>query len=261
MRKGNDANRKGPAITTAKGRGLTSVVESWMPIFPSATVKKLRYSTNFALSNSSGAVATYVFRANDLFDPDVTSAGHQPMGFDQMMLSYDHFVVLKARIICTFVATSGSTPTTCCIRQDANASAITVIDRIIEFGGLVQAEIGTSSGGDGNNTLELSVDIARLQGVSRSALSAMTSLRGDVATSPTELSYFHVQSWNAAAATTAVNVNVVLEQLALFIEPRDLSQSLSRTDDGKHAKPRSCPHSTTSQCSCETRAQSRSSST
>jgi len=170
------------------------------------------------------------------------------MGFDQMMLSYEHFVVLKARLRCTFVATSGSTPSTCCIRQDAGSTALTVIDRIIELGGLVQCEIGTSTGGGGNDTLELSVDIAKLQGISRSALTANPSLRGDIATSPLEITWLHIAIWNAAGASTTVNVNIVLEQLAMFMEPRDLTESLH--EQKVPPKPRGCPHLATVPCTC-----------
>jgi hypothetical protein len=147
------------------------------------------------------------------------------MGFDQMMLSYEHFCVLKARIICTFECTSGSNGIIGCIRQDAGATPLTVIDRILEFGGLVQTTCGPSSAGDANQVVELSINVAKLNGISALAMTANPNLCGDVATSPAELTYFHVQAWNANGTSTACNVNVILEQLAVFKEPRDLTES------------------------------------
>jgi len=194
-----------------------------MPIFPAKVKKHLRYSTTFQLTCTAGAVASYVFRANDLFDPDFTSTGHQPMGFDQMMLSYNHFVVAAARIKVTCRNKTNTTPFTVCIRQDASSTPLTVIDRILEFGGLVTADIDTF--GATSTTLELAIDIARLQGLTHPLMIADPTLRGDAATSPTEVTYFHIQCWDTAAATSTCNFDVILEQLAYFIEPRDLIES------------------------------------
>lgn len=194
-----------------------------MPIFPATTVRKLRYSTTFQLTSTAGVVASYVFRANDLFDPDFTSTGHQPMGFDQMMLTYNHFCVVSARIKVTCRNKTNTTPFTVCIRQDASNTPLTVIDRILEFGGLVTADIDTF--GVCTTLLELGLDVARLQGVSRKAITADPTLRGDAATSPTEVTYFHIQMWDTAAATSTGNFDVVLEQVAHFMEPRDMIES------------------------------------
>jgi len=240
---------KGAALVAGGGKSLTAIIEPWMPIFPAKAAKMLRYSTSFSLTCTAGVVASYVFRANDLFDPDFTSTGHQPMGFDQMMLSYNHFCVVKARIICTFECTSGTNTVVGCIRQDATSTALTVIDRIIEFGGLIQCTAGPSVAGDANQVVELSLDVAKLNGVSNTTILADDSLKGDVSTSPTELTYFHVQAWNANGVNTGCNVNVVLEQLAVFTEPRDLVESFREQNETK-TKPRTCPHSASACCTC-----------
>jgi hypothetical protein len=38
------------------------------------------------------------YRLNSLFDPDYTSAGHQPTGFDQWMTLYQNYIVRRARV-------------------------------------------------------------------------------------------------------------------------------------------------------------------
>jgi hypothetical protein len=204
---------------------LSQIVEPWMPLFPTRTTKWLRYSTNFGLTSTAGVVTSYVFRANDLFDPDVTGGGHQPMGFDQMMVFYNHFCVTHAKLIVSAKAATG-TASTVAVRVDASATPLTTIDQIIEFGGLVQAELEAIGGFGANKVLALSVSIPQLQGVVESAITADPTLRGDAATSPTELTYFHVQLWNAAAVTATANISVILEQRSVFMEPRDFSESL-----------------------------------
>jgi len=186
----------------------------------------LRYVDNISITTTAGAVATYVFRANDLFDPDFTSTGHQPMGFDQMMLSYNHFCVLKARIKVTFKNYT-SVSQTVAIRQDATSSPLTVINRILEFGGVVSTSLGQAGTFGSEQNLIMDVNIPRLQGVNETTALADPTLRGDAATSPTELTYFHLQAWDAAGNGANIQCQVMLEQLAMFTEPRDLIESLS----------------------------------
>jgi len=69
----------------------TTIVSNTMPIFSAKTTRALRYSDYFQLTTTSGAVSTYVFAANGLYDPNITGTGHQPMGFDQLLQFYNHY--------------------------------------------------------------------------------------------------------------------------------------------------------------------------
>lgn len=64
----------------------------------------LRYSSTHNLTSTSGAVGRYEFIGNGLYDPDYTSAGHQPYGFDQLMLMYSKAVVHSCKIRVTGTA-------------------------------------------------------------------------------------------------------------------------------------------------------------
>lgn len=65
--------------------------------FPVRKKAQLVY-TEVPLITLSGGVGSYVFRANDLFDPNVTGTGTQPLYFDQIMAIYNHFVVTSSFI-------------------------------------------------------------------------------------------------------------------------------------------------------------------
>jgi hypothetical protein len=224
-KKGNRGNRDRDLIT---GRGnvnsLSAVVERWMPLFPARTTKVLRYSGNAGLSAASGVVTTYVLRANDCFDPDFTGTGHQPMGFDQMMVFYNHFCVVSCKIVVTFKCASGN-ECTAAIRYDASSSPLTTIDRIIEYGGLTMVELEAAGGFGSHKVLTASVDIAKIQGVSRSAITADPTLRGDTATSPSEVTYWHLAIWSAAATTCTADISFIMEMKVVFLEPRDATES------------------------------------
>lgn len=74
------------------------------PTIQAATKRvKLRYCSATNIDpGEAGAVATRVFRCNDLYDPDYTGVGHQPMGFDQWMQFYNHFFVSGSKITVAF---------------------------------------------------------------------------------------------------------------------------------------------------------------
>lgn len=52
----------------------------------------------------AGIPASYVFSANGLFDPNFTGVGHQPRGFDQLKVLFDHYIVMNSTIKVTFMS-------------------------------------------------------------------------------------------------------------------------------------------------------------
>jgi len=120
------------------------------------------------------------------------------------------------------------------IRYDASATPLTVIDRILELGGCVSTMMGTQGGLGSSMTIDLSLNVAKLQGVTPATILADPSLRGDAATSPTEVTYFHIQLFDTGGASSGAYVTFYLEQEAVFTEPRDNVESFHRkTVNGK----------------------------
>jgi len=175
------------------------------------------------LSSASGVVASQVFSANGLFDPDITGTGHQPMGFDQLMLSYNHYTVTGAKIVCTFKNTANSVPTVS-IFVAPSPTPITVIDTIREFG-MINCDNLEVKGVNGcNKTLEQRCSIRKVQGVKD--VIDVTDLQGNAAANPVEQTYFVCQLWDTSGTTGSCNADVIIEYDAIFTEPRVLSPSL-----------------------------------
>lgn len=220
----NRLDQRGSLTTTVRRSVDPLVIQPWMPLFPARAVRRLRYCDSITLTTTSGSVGSYVLRANDLFDPDFTGTGHQPMGFDQMMVFYNHFTVTKARLVCTF-ENGVNAASVCSVRVDADSTPLTAPTRIVEMGGNVMVDCENKTTSSATRTVELSVDIAKYQGVSRSAITSDPSLQGSSAASPLECTYFHVQTWNQQLLSGSVFVTFILEQESVFGEPRDSSQS------------------------------------
>lgn len=74
---------------------------------PKSITVRMRYVGQFALNCAIGSPTFYQFSANGLYDPDITGAGHQPNGFDQMMALYNHYEVLASE--CMFKVYNSNT--------------------------------------------------------------------------------------------------------------------------------------------------------
>jgi hypothetical protein len=64
---------------------------------PDRLVVNMKYCESVLLSSTTSP-ATYFFALNDIFDPNYTGTGHQPLGHDQWAAFYDQFRVLSVDI-------------------------------------------------------------------------------------------------------------------------------------------------------------------
>lgn len=207
-----------------KGNSLTVLEELWTPLFPPRVTKKLRYATSASLSCSAvGTVSGRVYSANGLFDPDVTGTGHQPMGFDQMMLSYDHYYVTASKIEVLFKNISASTVNVA-IRTDADVVITTSADTLLESGMLLSETLEAKSTYGSAKRLQSAVSIRKFQGVDD--VLDVVELRGTVAANPVEGTFFHVVTWDPTLNGGTVSVEVIMEFTAVFTEPRLITPSL-----------------------------------
>jgi hypothetical protein len=65
---------------------------------PDSKMVRLRYVEQISLNPGAGAVASYRFRANDIYDPNWSGTGHKPMGQQQLFTLYDHATVVGSKI-------------------------------------------------------------------------------------------------------------------------------------------------------------------
>lgn len=210
---------------SSSSASTATIMSPSMPLFPSSLRCRLRYSENFAIQGSVGTIANYIFRGNDLYDTNVTSTGHQPMGFDQMMVFFDHFIVERATMRARFTNLNSSSSVIYC-RVDGNNANISDPNVLLETGGVV-SDVLSSNGNQGSSKiLTCSLDVAKFHGVNTSALTSMDSLQGAIASSPTDGIYFHVGTYDPNGSTAWARVVVVIDFDAIFTEPR--VPSLSR---------------------------------
>jgi len=195
-----------------------------LPLFGLRTRRLLRYQESTLFTGTANLLASYVYSANGCYDPNITGTGHQPMGFDQMMAFYNHYVVVRSRILVQVMNTTSNQMIHCAILQLSDVTTSTNYQTVIEAGNMTMALL-TPTGINGCVALlQDRCDLGRLQGLQQ--VLDDPEMRGTVAANPTEQSYYHVALWNSQNSTvpTAL-VTTVIEYDTYFTEPRQPVQS------------------------------------
>jgi len=187
--------------------------------FPEQMTMKLKYAENIRHTITAGFVQ-YVWRANGIYDPNVTGTGHQPMYFDQMMALYNHFVVISSHI--------RATPFTGAVVDlmfagyiDDDATGTTTMTTAIEKPGS-HVEAGIPS-----QYRLMPIDLYwKSENAFGKDIMANSELHGTAAADPTEQSYYIFALGDPAAGTTS-NVDVAYEIWydVVFFERKDVSAS------------------------------------
>lgn len=232
--------RKASGKTKAKGKKgtgggganllsfATGVSVPMRPLFPMRSkVLRLNYQENVSVTTGASSVGNYVFAANGLYDPNVTGTGHQPLGFDQMMLIYNHYCVVRSRIIVTARNASSTLGAYIAVSKHAGSTPLTVDSRLIESGMIKYSYLAPKSNNGFTKILSEQMDIARFTGVDD--VLDVTELRGSIGSNPAEGQYFDVSAWNPDDATQVpIYLEVLIEFDAIFTEPQEITQSLTR---------------------------------
>ncbi len=220
-----------PATKGIGGTALGDAITSLPLLGHKFEVKRmLYYDSRFEMTGVGGVLQVHYFRANDVYDPDATGTGHQPVGFDQAMLFWEQFAVFSSKISVTFRSnTADGLRVGVFLNPDQTNPTIT---QIMENGYCKSAVVcGTTSVGLGFHTyktVNLSCNnVKYFQMKNKEMYFANPNFIGNAASSPTELVYFGVFSFNQLTTSTAdVLFDVELSYDVRFQEPRKISSSL-----------------------------------
>jgi hypothetical protein len=187
---------------------------------------RCRYYDVVGISTGVSLAGTYVYSANGMYDPDVTGTGHQPMGWDQMMLSFEHYCVLNATMTVTVRHTSTAQSAAFAIVQYAGATAITDFTRVVENGLLVRNRLNATPYDGSIQTFKSRMDVAKFGGLPD--ILDNPDYKGDLSNNPAEQSYFHLSFWNPDSVSVGTCIcEVQIDYDVVFTEPRKLTLSIS----------------------------------
>lgn len=81
-------------------------------MFPDRAIVKLRYSDSGTGTSTAGAAFPYIYAGNNIYDPDVTSTGSQPLGYAGYAAQYVYYNVRASAIQLSVISTTTTTQLT-----------------------------------------------------------------------------------------------------------------------------------------------------
>jgi len=182
----------------------------------------LRYVDSTTLSPSGPAAAAYVFRLNSLFDPNFTGVGHQPLGFDQIMLMYNHYQVDSVRVKIEWLNDSAFSGALCGFEIADDATLTTPLSTRIENSWNKYRSVS-----DLSTPLTQTITVSIGEYLSRRTNNQDPDLRALATSNPAEIVYLIIWSQLLNSGASALNIDflVTLDFFATFSEPKTLAAS------------------------------------
>lgn len=181
----------------------------------------VRYCEVVSRSYTTGTTSAYVFSTNGLYDPNISSTGHQPLYFDQLIALYSKYAVLKSRIKVTFVpSTSVVGPVLSGLFVDDDATVNNLLNTTIaERPGGKQLMFQVSS--HPSIVLTTSWDSKAMA----NDILDNANLSGGGGSNPPEQSYFILESADLGSSSATMYMFVQIEYDVVWTELKDVTAS------------------------------------
>lgn len=200
--------------------------------FPRQKTVKLNYVSSITLNPVVGGMAQWFFSANGIYDPDITGIGHQPYLRDTWSALYNHYVISRSSMKCTFVRDADDSPTVPCMVGCVIADDTTIP---VDYYTLMEGRRGTVK------LLPSSADVQRSTNTSFNAKKFFTvsdvndnqnRIGAAVGTNPDpakqqDQAYYCVfaQTMDQTATTPVLNVLIEMTYTVTYSEPKDVAGS------------------------------------
>lgn len=197
--------------------------------FPKQMLMSHSYVQNDTITTTSGVSDYQTYSCNNMYDPDTTGTGHQPLCFDQMALLYNHYTVIGSKIEIKYCGTSGGDSNTSTIQTATNmalqihsASGPTITDPILVAENNM-VKLHFLPPGDYSRTVTSKWSAKKMFGGS---ILANTNLQGSAGGAPTEQSYWTISFKPVNGSSTIfITLQVKITYIALWRELKSLAAS------------------------------------
>jgi len=196
-------------------------------LLPSVFPTKLKYvEDRIDLTAGIGTMAVHVFSANGVYDPNITGAGHQPRGFDQLMSMFNHYTAVRGTIHVTFINYAGVAEAGnvgICLRDVSTAASL--VNTYLEDRHVTTALLKPVTGGNYPDPITLSYSFDAKKFLGRKDPMSDPDLKGSVTTNPAEAAYYHVFYKPTLSLAASIQAQVTLFFDCFLAEPVQPAQS------------------------------------
>jgi len=212
--------KKKPYKKSKRVRSRKSIVPRGMSGFPNSMTTTLNYQELMVPNSTSGSINNNQFRCNSIFDPNYTSAGHQPLFRDEFQNIYNHYQIVSSYITVTYSNKSTLYGGLVGLNIDDDATMSTTRETLCEQNNAKFTYLTPLGGSKSTCKLTKKWSAKKIIGRSMS-----DDLRGSSTTNPLEESYFN--AWVACyeAQTTTFDVLVSIKFNVRFTELKTPTQS------------------------------------
>lgn len=180
--------------------------------FPNRLAIKHKYAESFTMTSTTSSLATHIWRANGMFDPNQSGTGHQPMYFDELGALYDHYTVVRAYAKFTFAVGVETQPVIVNVYLDDDTTVVPSINSAMEQGTATTKMLAT-----GGNDPQVITKVFDATMFGPNPLDN-DNLQGTPSTDPTEQQYFIVQAISTLAGTVTVACTAEIIYYAIWDE-------------------------------------------
>lgn len=209
------------------GRGLP------LTGFPRTTIARLRYGDSLYLNASATVPAKQIIVANSCYKPDFLNAGHQPRGFDQMMLVYNHCTIIGSKIRAMFVNPGNTNviPGNIGVALSAGAEFVTTnafIDTL-ENKYVSRPRLHGTLGltGVGANSVVITKKFSAKKFFGKKTIVGDSLYRHNDSSNPSEMAFFELFQYPNSSGNDPdpIIVEFIVDYICVFTEPKILPRS------------------------------------
>lgn len=168
---------------------------------------KLHYSDYGTVNPGVGGIASSItFNLSSIYDPNVSGAGHQPLGHDQLALLFERYQVWKVDFHIEFSVPSDTSSCRVGYRVSDASTAVSSETELIENGNAEWALLTPAGGSKDHVKFVGSVDIPEVHGLSYKQYMANDDYGAVFGSNPTESAYFFIWADGLGVDTNTMNV-------------------------------------------------------
>lgn len=193
-------------------------------------IRKLKYVVQGTLPPAAaGGLSAKAFYLTRLDQPDPTGVGHQPLGYDQLALLYNHYQVIRAKatvhysqpaIADPYITSSGSRGVYYGMSiEDTGATPVAFSNRMENAWSICELTTGNSQ------PVKLSYDVDTKKYLGNKTLDSVRGLFSGGAPADNVYVILWMQALNSGFTTTPTDFTIMLEYTVICNEPVTLISS------------------------------------